>query len=385
MKILMIAPQFRPLVGGYELAAERLASILVRRGSAVTILAERRHLGWPRREDVNGVKVRRWFCVFRPGWHTATSILALCGALLRFGPIHDVWHVHQYGVHSAMTLLLGRLLRRPVVIKITSSGQTGIGPTLAAGRVPKVATLLHRKASAIVALTNETASEVRAFGVEPRRIHLLGNGVDTETFSPLDPARRECLKRQRGLDARRVIVCVGGLRPEKNIAGLLDAWHQAVPRLGDAWTLLIVGDGPERQRINAQICDLNLGSSVRMIGPTEEVCEWLAVADLFVSCSRREGLSNALLEALSTGLPVVVTNVSGASECVEQPGTGLVVPVDQPTALSDALVELAHDDERRVAMGARARRVAVEKFSIERIAESYETLYVALSTKARAL
>ena len=126
LRVLMISPQFRPLVGGYERAAERLSAALAEVGLRVVVIAERRDRAWPAMECIDGYEVRRLSCSYRRHRHAVTSLLSFAGFLLRHGREFDVWHVHQYGFHAALAVALGKVLRRPVVLKLTSSGAMGI-------------------------------------------------------------------------------------------------------------------------------------------------------------------------------------------------------------------------------------------------------------------
>src|SRR6266571_4708787 len=130
LAVLMISPQFRPLVGGYERAAERLSGALAEAGISVVVITERRDHAWPAVECIDGYKVRRLWCVYRRHLHTISSLLAFARFLLRHGREFDVWHVHQYGFHAALAMALGKVLRRPVVFKLTSSAAMGIERTM---------------------------------------------------------------------------------------------------------------------------------------------------------------------------------------------------------------------------------------------------------------
>lgn len=383
LNVLMISPQFKPIVGGYERACERLAVALVERGNAVTVCAEQRDKTWPQQEDMSGVEIRRWWCIYKPKFHIITSLLSLTSFLLRNGRAFDVWHAHQYGMHAALAVALGKLLRRPVVLKLTSSSYMGLANTLAVGRLPKLLAALHRRMDAIVALTRETASEAAAFGIPVERIHVLGNGLDIQAYKPIGAEERRLKKQQLGLDDSSIIIFVGRLSKEKNVSGLLHAWAMARPRIKGVWRLLVVGDGPLRSALEAEARALTLGNSAVFVGYQANIADWLAAANIFALSSDREGLSNTMLEAMATGLPVVMTHVSGADELVDKTGAGKVVSIGDMNAFSSALVGLANSDDLSREMGASGRRVVEERFAIEQVATAHQILYSTLLNKVK--
>ncbi|HPT50716.1 MAG TPA: glycosyltransferase family 4 protein [Accumulibacter sp.] len=378
MRVLMLSPQYRPLVGGYERAAERLSAALVTRGHRVTVIAERRDPTWPALETLDGVTLRRLWCAFKPRLHLLTSLPRFAIFLLIRGRSFDVWHVHQYGLHSALAVALGKLLGRPVVLKLTSSGDQGLARTAAKGGFAAISSALMRRVSAVVALTRETKWEAQAFGIPAERVHQLGNGVDTGLFHRYGDNERAQLMNKLGIGGGGVVVAVGRLSKEKNPDGLLQAWAIAKQELSADWRLVVVGDGPMRAELEATVRTQGLGDSVRFVGQQNNIDQWIGAADIYVSSSHREGLSNTLLEAMAGGLPVVATCVSGVNELVKESGAGLVVDVGDMPRLAEALVRLAGNAKLRDAMGAAGRALIEERYSIGSVAASHEALYASL-------
>lgn len=371
----MISPQFRPILGGYERAAERLALSLADRGNNVCILAERRNRAWPRKEFISRFILYRWWCIYRPHLHILSSVIGLAAELLLIGRRYDVWHVHQYGVHAIVAIIFGKLFGRPVVMKLTSSNEEGFSRMVAKTRMPRLMAATLRRLDAVVALTRETRAEAIEFGIPAPRVHLLGNGVDVVTFAPSDEAARLAMKETLGLGTSAVVLYVGRLSAEKNPCGLLRAWSSVDNNLSDDWKLVMVGEGPEHPAIAALITDLGLTDQVIFTGRQDDVARWMRAADIYVLPSRNEGLSNSLLEAMASGLPVVATRVSGVLELVEETGAGLVVDVGDMHGLGRSLVRLARDPELRNDMGKRARRTIESRFAIASVAAAHETLY----------
>src|SRR5262245_43865842 len=224
LRVLTICPQFRPLVGGYERAADCLSAALAGVGLRVVVVAERRDRAWPVMECIDGYEVRRLSCVYRQHLHAVTSLLAFAGFLLRHGRAFDVWHVHQYGHHAALAVALGKVLHRPVVLKLPSSGAMGVEKAMGAGIVGRTLRFFHLRVSACIVVSEETREEAIHFGIAPDHIYRIHNGVDGRQFHPALPEERAAARRALGLHCERLVLYVGRLSPEKNPLGLLEAW-----------------------------------------------------------------------------------------------------------------------------------------------------------------
>jgi glycosyltransferase involved in cell wall biosynthesis len=371
----MYSPQFHPLEGGYERAARRVSAELAARGHAVEVVAERRSRALPARDRVDGVPVRRLRVAYRRGMHTATASAALFAWLAANLRRFDVLHAHMYGPVTAAALAAARLARKPAVLKLASTGPDGIA-SLLAGRSPAMgaARALHRGVDACLAPSAAARDEAVAFGIPAERVHVLPNGVDTAALVPADDAARSAARQGLGIDPRAVLaLCVARMRPEKGIRTLLSAWEQAAPAFPDA-RLVYVGDGPERPGLEAALSGSPVRATVVLAGQADPA-PWYAAADLVVIPSDYEGLSNVLLEAMSAGLPVVSTRVSGAEDAFAAAGIGELAEPRDPASLAAALRRLLGDAERRRACGRAARGLAVERFSLSSVVDGLERIY----------
>ena len=154
---------------------------------------------------------------------------------------------------------------------------------------------------------------------------------------------------------RQGFVCVARLVPQKGIDVLIRALGQTVGTACD-WTLVLVGDGPEREGLELQVQQAGLQKQVQFLGFRPDPQTFLLQAGVFVLPSRFEGMPNALLEAMAAGLAVIVTDASpGPLEVVQHGVNGWVVPSDDPSALAEALDRLAADPSLRERLGAAAR------------------------------
>lgn len=379
----MISPQFHPLVGGYERSAMRLSGALTTQGNSVTVIADRRNRSWPKEETIDGFLVKRLWCLFRPRLHMLTSLFSLSLYLLLHGRQYQVWHVHQYGLHAVLSVTIGTILRRPVIMKLTSTGGQGLSQTSSTLPWPKFCLKVLSRVDGVVAMTRETHQEAINFGIPPSQIHLIGNGIDTKRFHPVDLKQRHSMRINNNLKAEGVVIWVGRLSPEKNPDGLLSAWRLALPRLPKGWHLVLVGDGPMHTTLQEIIIEDGISSTVKLVGKQSNVEEWLAMADIYVMTSHNEGLSNTMLEAMATGLPVVTTNVSGTLENIEETGAGIVVPCGDMNAIAAALVRLASDLSLREKQGRLGYDVIKKRFSLSHITASFLKLYQRLVSRGR--
>ncbi|NTW87560.1 MAG: glycosyltransferase family 4 protein [Desulfobulbaceae bacterium] len=372
--ILMLSPQYRPLVGGYERAAERLSMALAARGTRVVVVTERRDTSWPGVEHRDGYEIRRLPCWYRRRVHLATSLLSFAWFLLWHGRKFDVWHVHQYGLHAALAVGLAGLLRRPVVLKLTSSAGMGINKILGYGLSGRIIKSLHRRVNACIALTAETREEAIRFGIPAHRVRLVPNSIDAHQFRPSSPEARVIARQMLGLNCERLVLFIGRLAPEKNPLGLIDAWAIIAPEQRSGALLVLVGDGEEEEKLAAKIKANNLTGSVLLAGRRHDIERWCQAADMYVMASHHEGLSNTMIEALASGLPVAATRVSGSSILEEQPA-GIVVDVGDMEQLSLAIVQILNDDGMRGQLAVNARRTFEAHFSLDSLIPRLMTIY----------
>jgi sugar transferase (PEP-CTERM/EpsH1 system associated) len=215
---------------------------------------------------------------------------------------------------------------------------------------------------------------VTAIGLPERKIITIRNGVDTKRFRPGSGAPP--LAGAGG--ARPVVIgTVGRLDPIKAQRDLMAA-ASALLRGGRTVRLVIVGDGPMRAALEADRDRLGLAADLEMEGEIARPEDAYARFDVFALPSLNEGISNTILEAMASGLPVVATGVGGNPELVQHGATGTLVPPSDVDALAAALGRYVDDEGLRRRHGAAARRRAEEEFSIERMTRRYEAMYVEL-------
>ena len=217
-------------------------------------------------------------------------------------------------------------------------------------------------------VSEDILGEAVALGLEPSKARVIRPAVDPETFQPASRAGES--------DCPTRVVGVGSLIWRKDYEHALVAIRRAVD-LGADLTLDVVGDGPDIQHIRYTIDDLGLGDRVTLRGrlPSGEVTAVLRRADVLLHTSCAEGISNAVLEAMATGLAVVTTDAGGMREAVRDGVDGLVVPVRDTNEMASALITLAHDASLRRRLGASARERVMADFRLDQQVAAFQNLF----------
>ena len=211
---------------------------------------------------------------------------------------------------------------------------------------------------------------VNDVGIAADKVSQIYNGVSTEVFQP------QSARAQRPL----VIGTVGRMKTVKNQTFLCRAYVDLIsrrPRLASVTRLRLVGDGPLRADCAAVIATAGCADLVEFVGASAQVAVELRAMDIFVLPSLAEGISNTILEAMASGLPVIATAVGGNPELVADDVTGQLVAVDDVAALSVAIERYIDTPQLRITHGARGRALAIERFSLSRMIAAYDELYCA--------
>lgn len=307
-------------------------------------------------------------------------------------PVHEHLIAHKYDV-----LVLGRLAKLMRDRKIDAVVTVGAGDKMFWGRLaawraglPVVLSALHstgwpdgvgRLNRLLTPLTDGfigVAKEHGRFLVEFERfpenkVHVIPNGVDTDRFQRKEAARQH-IRNELGITQDAPVAgIVAALRPEKNHELFLEVASRVRLELPDA-QFLIVGDGPERQTLETYAADKNVAGCVHFMGSRPDIPEILSAMDLFGLTSHNEANPVSILEAMSTELPVVSTNVGSIAESVNHGTTGFLAEAGDAESLANHWVELLGDAARSARFGKAAREVVVNHWSLEAMVAGYEQL-----------
>ncbi len=372
--MLMVSAHFPPAIGGTERQARTLAAGLAAAGHRVTVLTLARPDA-PGRETLDGMVIERTLTGRgRGAVFAATYGTSLLRHLRRLSPGHAVLHAHHLYLEAVAAAWVGVRTGLPTMAKLACGGPDGDFARLRRTRL-SVGLPLLRRLSRVVAVSVETEAEVLAHGFAPDRIARIPNGVDLIRFTPApDPA---AAREQAGLGPETVLF-LGRLDAQKGLDTALAAWALIAARCPAA-RFVLAGDGPARSALEAQARDLGLAETVRFLGTRPDPEILLRASQIFLLPSRSEGMSNALLEAMATGLPCVASRIGGNSDIVEHGVTGLLTPPGDAAALADALSALLEDVSLRGQLGAAARAAIIERYGMDRVVREYADLYAKLA------
>ncbi len=267
----------------------------------------------------------------------AVMLTKLAWLLLARRHHYSFIHAHIANNMAAVCAVVGVLLGKRVLIKLTGM-QEMMGGIL--DPAPNIATRLKKIAIRRATLLQATSVRIRQMLIDssfdPQRVLLLPNGVDVARFTTT--ARDQLLRERLCGNAQFVGVFVGRLSPEKGHESLFQAWASAFQGRDDV-RLLLVGDGLLKESLMASAEQLGIGQQVVFAGHAPDVALFLAIADFGLLTSLSEGLSNALLEYMATGLPVVGSRVSGTEDFVIAGSTGWLFEPGSTNELASCLAE----------------------------------------------
>lgn len=204
--------------------------------------------------------------------------------------------------------------------------------------------------------------------------HMHGVGVNEERYFPVSIEVQALLRKELGFTfTQKLILCVGELLPNKNQKMAIRAMQNVVKEFPDA-QLLLAGNGPEKENLKQEIVNYNLENNVKLLGYCTCLEKYQRVADVLVSCSKREGLPLNLVEAMLTENPVVVSVNRGHRELVQDGENGYLVAVDDSETMSERVIKLLKDDVNRIHMGQNARAYA-KQYGVKSVQQELKQIY----------
>jgi glycosyltransferase involved in cell wall biosynthesis len=373
LRICYVLSHFHPIASGAERQALAQGRELARRGFSVHVITQT-IAGTARDESVDGIQVHRWVETATAGRLFAVRFVAgVIAALRRLRPQYDLVHTHQ-GLWEAVATGLGRmwLARVPTLVQPASSGYYGEAEELLRTRGAPLLRRAILRNTAFAAISADIERQWRGLGVGPKRLVRMASGVDADHFRPAhdDGADSEI---SASLLPRPRVVFTGRLHPQKNLDVLLRAWPAVLHQTGA--NLILVGQGPERARLEAQAAALDIADHVQFVGAVNDPAPILRAAAAFVLPSVAEGMSNSLLEAMATALPCLTSRIGGNVDLLDDGETGLLLPGDEPAAWSSAVNQVLASPALASRLGAAARARIEAEFALPLVVDRYVALY----------
>ena len=236
--------------------------------------------------------------------------------------------------------------------------------------------------SVLVTIGPNDRKELIALGVAPaEKFVTIPLGLSLQRFADTEPYKGT-LRKGLGIGKdQRLIVYIGRMVPIKNVVSFIDMAAAVVQQRDDV-KFLLVGDGPLREELEQQVADLGITNSVTFYGVTDQMEKIYAEADLVVLCSKREGMPVVMLEALAAGRPVVCTDVGNVRSFIFDGETGRLVPPEDTSALTQAVLAALDDIEGSRRMAKAGQRHVLESFPLGTLTERLDALYNALTCQA---
>jgi glycosyltransferase involved in cell wall biosynthesis len=232
--------------------------------------------------------------------------------------------------------------------------------------------MLRRWVDVDIALDSEMEAELLGANFPRDRVKRMVNGIDIDAF-PVQ-ADTVAAKAALGLAGKKVLLFTGRLAPQKALPDTLTALHRALVECPELH-LLLIGEGSERAMLEQRVSELSLGQHVTFVGNVADVRKYLDGADIFVLSSVSEGISNALLEAMASGLACIATAVGGTPEVLEQGKCGVLLPPERPELLAAAIVDLCRRPAEVARLGAVARERILSHYAFSVVGNQYIALY----------
>lgn len=375
-RVLMFVPQYPyPVVGGLEKQSHELAKTLIAQDVDVQVVSGKILPDQSDGETVEGVPVFRFPWSRRKLVRFLRAPLDVAHALWQRRRSFDVIHLHQHSWVGLYVIILAKLLGKPILTKLPNVGDFGL-PGLRRRSFGWLRQAILLQSDAIVAMSVKSLDELMVAGYSRDRVLLTPNGIalrQLPVLSPPDEVNAGTCK----------IVFVGRLSEEKQLDVLLDAWAMVCADCSHGVVLEIWGEGPLDNALKQQCADLNIASCVIFAGHVDGAAARLDKMDIFVLPSRAEGNSNAILEAMAAGLPIISTPVGGTPMLVGEEGTLFLCPPGDANALSALLHRLIKDHTLRIATGTAMRRRAEQYFDIQYVAQTYAKAYTLLASWQR--
>ena len=381
VSVLMITGVYYPEVNGAANQCRQLVGALKEKVS-FKVLTTTRNSNLPRRCKVDGIDVFRIVVGQRSVFKSIFTIPDFVSFFLSNRNEFQIVHLHGFTKKSMLLVSLAKVFRKKVIVLLTSVGHDDHQSMKDRGF------LINRffsRADLYVGLSPRFYSIYESMGSKEEHFRLIPNGVDSSRFCPVTNEEKAILRYHLRLPGKmKLIVFVGHFSREKCPDILFEAWKCfLLDKFPDTGIVFVGSTNPDHYEVDTyvvkevkRLARTYQGKRIFFVERTHETEKYYQAADIFVMPSLREGLPNAMLEAMSCELPVVVSRLEGVTDwVVENDVNGLLISPGNGGELSEALIRLLGDSELSNMLGKKARKTIKKRFRVEEMAGKYEKLY----------
>jgi glycosyltransferase involved in cell wall biosynthesis len=374
MKIALLSEKYTPDIGGLAISAGRLGDLLSAAGQDVRLFAPTSSLppSIKQTQRSNGVHVTR----FGAHKHVDDTLVDWFELLVEEHKREPFDAIHAYFLPMAgfVGAYAGKFLGIPNIVSIR-----GNDIERAAFDPGKFSHVMYALQNASAVTTNASILAKKAKAFFDREIHVIPNGIDIECFKPLK--RNEALAETFNLQhSTFTIGFAGELREKKGSTSLLSAFAQINKKIPAC--LLIVGEVREGEDKNSfdEFREANPQLPITVTGqvPHKDMPAYYSLMDVFVHPSLRDGMPNAVLEAMACGIPVIATPVGGVPDVIQDGKNGILTDINDPGILAAKMMDLLTDPDKRKTLGVNARESVLERFTPEKELEANLSVYRSL-------
>jgi N-acetyl-alpha-D-glucosaminyl L-malate synthase BshA len=291
----------------------------------------------------------------------------------------DIIHIHWFFPQGLLVALYKRIFNKNIKIICTVHG--GDIFNLQGKLFDLLKSYIFKNVDAITAVSNAIKKEILKYKINPAKINVIHNAIDTNIFNSNRSAKSILLKQKYNISSF-CLLFVGRLVEKKGVIYLINAMPAILSMLLKT-KLLIIGDGPELSRIKERVKKLKLQDNVLFAGKigNNELPDYYKAADIFIGPSiiasdyDTEGFGIVFIEAMACGTPVIATNVGGITDIIKHNQTGILIPQKNPDAIADAVVDLLKNTKKREQLSLNGREYVKNNFNWEEQSLKYITIY----------
>tara|TARA_Y100000310_G_C20656536_1_gene802240 strand:- start:290 stop:2314 length:2025 start_codon:yes stop_codon:yes gene_type:complete len=386
-RILMITGAYYPEISGAANQCRQLIDSLKDKLSFF-ILTTVRDINLPPSSQVDGVELFRVF--IRNGFINYSRAFWLVTLFFFYQRKEfQIVHLHGFSLKSALLTVLSRIFQKKIILKMTSIGHDD---PIAMRQRSFLLKTFFSKTHVFVGSNPEFEKLYRESELPTSRYQQIPNGVDTARFHPVPNQEKLNQRNQLGLPEKmKIILFVGHFSKEKCPDLLMNAWMDIISKILPETGIVFIGstDSGHYEVEDEMVREIKefskpfLNERIFFVEKTDEIEKHYQCADSFVLPSLREGTPNALLEAMACGLPVIASNLKGVTDWVIEDGKdGFLFEPGNNSQLGETLLKVFKNDELCKEMGLQARKTIMKRFSMEKVAEAYLSLYEMLIQSA---